>query len=562
MKNWTIRARVTLGFGVLITLTLALGLFAVFHFLSLKKGAGDVALNWYPSVEKLVEGQIKASEIQRSVLRMMMAETPEEAQQKESDIVKQVDQFATILVDYKKLVDPQETALYQATLDARDKYLAALAVIRTMSLGGQLKEAQHLSKDAMRTTYNAMLQALADEANFNKEHMRAVAKESNEEGTFAVQATVAGVATAFLLALGTGWFIIRDVNRQLNAIGSLLGQSSEQVGGAAEQVAGSSQILATGSSEQAASLEETSASLEEISSMTQKNAESADHAQTLAGETRQAAETGVLRTREMRGATEGIVGAVGEMADAIRGIKQSSDDVSKILKAIDEIAFQTNILALNAAVEAARAGEAGAGFAVVAEEVRALAQRSAEAAKETSRLIEASAAQSARGVEANERVAARVAEIGKKSAAVEQSLGEIVEKVRQVDTLVSSVAMASKEQNGGVQQITTAVQQIDRVTQANAAASEETASASEELNQQTTELRRSITMLLSLVGREAGEVEDRGHARGPEAGEVWHEEGARHRPLSRTTAGAIPLPPERTVTVSKVRSKTAFVGES
>ena len=540
-------------------MSVALGVFAIVHLISLKKGASEVALNWYPSVERLTAAQTKAGEIQRSALRLMMAETPEEAKQKEAEVVEETKALSSIIGDYKSLVtyEEGEGPLYDKVTAARDAYFAALVPIRTMATTGQEKDAVHLSKGEMRATYNAMLKALADEAEFNKAHMRQVAMLNNKEGTLAVNAVVVGLVLAVILALGTGWVIVRDVNGKLHEIGRKLGESSQQVTEASQQVARSSQLLAEGASEQASSVEETSASLEEISSMAQKNAENLDKAQALAGETRGAAETGAVRTHEMREATGAIEGAVAEMAAAITGIKQSSDDVAKILKAIDEIAFQTNILALNAAVEAARAGEAGAGFAIVAEEVRALAQRSAEAAKETSRLIEASAAQSARGVEANERVSLRVAEIGNKSQAVEQSLGAIVTKVREVDGLIASVAQASKEQSGGVQQIATAVHQIDKVTQNNAAASEETAGASEELNQQTVALRHSIELLLRLVDRDAAAgalVERSGEA----VSSFYPEASASSGPARPPS---IPLPsPDRVRSVRRVSKP--FVGES
>jgi methyl-accepting chemotaxis protein len=167
-------------------------------------------------------------------------------------------------------------------------------------------------------------------------------------------------------------------------------------------------------------------------------------------------------------------------------IKASAGNIAKILKSIDEIAFQTNILALNAAVEAARAGEAGAGFAVVAEEVRALAQRSATAAKETAEKIADSVRDSDRGVEISGRVVRHFA--------------EIVVKARQVDTLVAEIATASTEQTQGIGQVNDAVSQMDNVTQANAAGAEETASQAQELNAQAAELTAVIGRLLVLIG--------------------------------------------------------------
>jgi methyl-accepting chemotaxis protein len=174
------------------------------------------------------------------------------------------------------------------------------------------------------------------------------------------------------------------------------------------------------------------------------------------------------------------------MNRAMAAIKGSSDEISKIVKTIDEIAFQTNILALNAAVEAARAGEAGMGFAVVADEVRNLAQRSAQSAKETAAKIDDSVVRSEHGVRVSQKVA--------------QSLNEIVSSAREADALVAEIAQASREQEQGIGQLNTAVAQMDKVTQSNASTAEETASASEELNAQANMQKEAIRELLTLVG--------------------------------------------------------------
>ncbi len=238
------------------------------------------------------------------------------------------------------------------------------------------------------------------------------------------------------------------------------------------EMASNSQSLAEGASEQAASLEETSASLEEMSSMAKGSGESAQKATDLA---RQASAAGDRGAADMQA-----------MSVAMEAIKVSSDDIAKIIKTIDEIAFQTNILALNAAVEAARAGEAGLGFAVVADEVRNLAQRSAQAAKETAAKIEGAISRTGQGVEISRKVAT--------------TLNEIVTKARQVDELAAQVASASREQTQGITQINSAVGQMDKVTQSNAAGAEESAAAAEHLNAQAETMRQSVAELLMLVG--------------------------------------------------------------
>jgi hypothetical protein len=252
---------------------------------------------------------------------------------------------------------------------------------------------------------------------------------------------------------------------------AMLDQAAE-VTVATGQVSSSSQSLAEGASEQASSLEETSSSLEEMASMTKRNAENARKANELAKEARTAADKGV--------------GDMQTMFAAMDAIKVSSNDIAKIIKTIDEIAFQTNILALNAAVEAARAGEAGMGFAVVADEVRNLAQRSATAAKETADKIEGAITKTGQGVEISSKVSA--------------ALNDIVTKVRQMDELVTEVANASREQTEGITQVNVAVGQMDKVTQSNAATAEESAAAAEELNSQAEVMKQSVAELLQLVG--------------------------------------------------------------
>lgn len=264
------------------------------------------------------------------------------------------------------------------------------------------------------------------------------------------------------------------VQRTLGRLAESLSSSVKKLDAAAGQVATASHSLAEGASAQAASLEQTSASLEEMTSMTRRNAENAQAAKDLAGQTRSAADAGSSDMEQMDG--------------AMKDIKSASDNIAKILKSIDEIAFQTNILALNAAVEAARAGEAGAGFAVVADEVRSLAQRSAQAARETADKIEDSIKKSGRGVEISGRVAL--------------SLREIVGKVRQMDELATQIAAASTEQSQGIGQINSAVTQMDKVTQANAAGAEQTAGAARDLNAQAAMQKSTVTELSILVGGE------------------------------------------------------------
>jgi methyl-accepting chemotaxis protein len=239
---------------------------------------------------------------------------------------------------------------------------------------------------------------------------------------------------------------------------------AEQVASASVQVSTGGQSLSQGASEQASSLEEVSSNLQEMSSMTKQNAINAKEAKGVADQARSSADKGVE--------------SMNLMSSAINKIKTSSDSTAKIVKTIDEIAFQTNLLALNAAVEAARAGDAGKGFAVVAEEVRNLAMRSAEAAKNTANLIEEAVKNSENGVAIN--------------AEVLKNFHEITERTSKVSQVVAEIAAASDQQDQGIGEVNKAVEQLNQVTQQNAANAEESASAAEEMSSQSEEMRSMV----------------------------------------------------------------------
>ncbi|WP_051689764.1 methyl-accepting chemotaxis protein [Pelobacter seleniigenes] len=240
--------------------------------------------------------------------------------------------------------------------------------------------------------------------------------------------------------------------------------AGEQIASGAGQVADSSQSLSQGATESASSLEEVSASMNQLTEQVRVNSENASAANQLASESKLAAEQGNRQMAEM-------VGAMDE-------INSAGQNISKIIKVIDEIAFQTNLLALNAAVEAARAGQHGKGFAVVAEEVRNLAARSAKAAEETAELIEGSVALTARGSQTARQTA--------------EALKNIMQGTTKVSDILEEIALASNEQAQGISQVTTGLTQIDQVTQQNTASAEESAAAAEELASQAQQLHTML----------------------------------------------------------------------
>ncbi len=291
-----------------------------------------------------------------------------------------------------------------------------------------------------------------------------------------------GVLRALLWSLPAGGLIllismgiVLRINRRLQHTTVAMAGSSAQLTDMSQQVSRTGIELSEGASEQAATLEETSASLEELSVVTRANADAASGAKNISQEARELTAVGLAQMDRMQHAMEDI--------------KIASDRVSKIIRTIDEIAFQTNILALNAAAEAARAGEAGLGFAVVADEVRNLARRSTEAARETAGIIEDSRTKAREG--------------GAICGDVQRQLNGISDKILLLDDTVRKISQASIEQSQGIEMINSAVNQLSEVTQGNAANAESSANASVSLQQQARELHTLVSALRSMVSGQA-----------------------------------------------------------
>jgi methyl-accepting chemotaxis protein/methyl-accepting chemotaxis protein-1 (serine sensor receptor) len=457
-SQMTIGKKLIFCFAAMLTAALGLG-YSSWHSAGLLGGLLDTAIGKAARIQEL-GGRLDKTlsdmgSIERGTALRVSVDDPDSVEENRRAFAAKLAQADN---DVKEI---RATVVFEAGRQQLDAVTATLAVWQSADrelfgvkrTGNDMKFITTFIGTTIIPVQTAAQQAVDQFLQLSNDLNRVAAKEAADGASRTRAITLVLLAVCLVLG-GAVIFLVLGANRVLHRIAGEMGDGADQVASAATEVSSASQSLAEGASEQAASLEETSSSSEEINSMTRKNAENTKVAAEVTGQVEQR----VIAANQ----------ALSEMWDSMKEIKTSSEKVSQIIKVIDEIAFQTNILALNAAVEAARAGEAGMGFAVVADEVRNLAQRSAQAAKDTATLIEESMAKSRDGMAKLDEVV--------------EAIASITESASKVKTLVDEVNLGSQEQARGIGQIAKAIVQMEQVTQKNAANAEESASASEELS--------------------------------------------------------------------------------
>lgn len=506
INNIKISARLLGGFFIIAIIAAFIGIFGIINIIKIDQLDTELYTKMTEPFEPLINIINDYQEMRVNVRETLIASDKKTIQEyrtkfeeASTDFDKELDIFRETILTAKGVT------LVQDLQDSKDAYVKLSMEAMDLILEGKKEEAL-----AMLTGDGTTIaRDLSSSVNSIIEAKIRLAKEASETNSAtaskSIKITTILVITGLILAIMLGVIISRSISKpvkklltvadeiadgnldvaisikskdeignlanafqkmtdNLNDVMKNINIAAEQVATGARQVSDSSMALSQGATEQASSIEELTASIEEISSQTKQNAKHADEANQLSLSAKEDATKGNLQMKEMQNAMEEI--------------NEASSNISKIIKVIDEIAFQTNILALNAAVEAARAGQHGKGFAVVAEEVRNLAARSADAAKETTVMIEGSI----KKVEVGTNIANETAE----------ALNKIVEGVDKATHIVGSIAVASNEQAQGIEQINQGIMQVSTVVQTNSVTSEESAAASEELSSQSELLKAQV----------------------------------------------------------------------
>jgi methyl-accepting chemotaxis protein len=510
MKNWKLGMRMVVGFGIVILVTVFLGIFSYIRVSTIETKSKDVVDNEVPSLLIMGEVQANAQKIYGVQLLHVLSSDQAEMASLERELRTLRQRNAELLDHYQKdlISNDTEAALIKKLMDARAEWTKGSEEVLVVSSKGTPEgNAQALKMMyALRAVNERYLELIQEDIKFNKdlgdEEIKAMEKSVVSAHVGILICLFLAIITASLIAFYITIGITRpiglvvgmlekvaegdltvslkvDTKDEIGQMATALNQTIEKLattlqevaesatdaGTSSQQLAAASESIASGAQEQASSLEETSASLEEITAAVRQSADNAQQASQLASSSRESAEKG----------QQVVSNAITAMAE----INTASAKISDIISTIDEIAFQTNLLAVNAAVEAARAGDEGRGFAVVATEVRSLAQRSAVAAKEIKVLIQ----DSLRKVEAGSALVNRSGE----------TLLGIVGSVKRVTDIVGEIAAASGEQSAGIEQVNTAITQMDQVTQSNSAQTEELSGTAQALAEQAAHLMELIS---------------------------------------------------------------------
>jgi len=477
MSNWTIRQRINLGFASITLIALAFGLFSIVRFNWIKADATHIVQQSLPAMDRAgnLAEQFQALGDQSSVLFMKEIMSPNDDLRAgfSAQIQANLLNVENLARDYSSHVqDPDEKKLFTGFRAALDAYKEVFDQGIQLCNAGKSQEAMELKESQLEPALEQLMQSVHQIEGVNKAKGEAAGQRIQAAVDDAQKGVWAGVICLLLAAGAVSLVIILTTTNILNLVAISLNTAADKMKQTGAKVAASSQSVAQNASEQAASIQQVSASLEQMIVFSKTNAHQAKLATDIAQQTHATAASG---TKTMA-----------ELDTAVQEINSASGDIAKILKTIDEIAFQTNILALNAAVEAARAGEAGMGFAVVADEVRNLALRSAQAAKETAGRIEATITKAAKGAELSRRL--------------KDHFSEILSQAGEMDKIDQRLAGISKEQADGIAQINMGVSQLDKVTQSNATNAAESATVAEALNGQAQMLKQTVAELMHLVG--------------------------------------------------------------
>lgn len=471
--HMTIGKRFAVTAAAVLVLMAVQGIWALSVIRSLSKSVDVIVTDPLPGVQRASSVATALQTLRGNAWKHMTAADPALKAKTERESTAAAAEIASAMTEYERTIaTEQDRALYSKIMPLIQRYEQVLeSEVYPASRDMKMEQARDAYLRDADPNHRQALAAVNELIALNRKNGDTDSADAQSRAGSGQSSILIILSFAFAIGSAIAYMMVKSINRTLTGAVTELAQGADQIANAAQQVSSASQSLAQGSSEQAASLEETSSSGEEMNSMAQQNARNCTEAAGLVRES----QTAFQRTEQ----------ALRQMTVAMAEINTSSDKIAKIIRVIDEIAFQTNILALNAAVEAARAGEAGMGFAVVADEVRNLAQRCAQAAKDTAGLIEESIGR------ANE---------GKvRTDVVTTEIQGLIGQSARVKSLVDSVNSAGAEQARGIEQVSKAIVQMSQVTQQTAATAQESAAAAEELSAQSESMQAVVAQLRALV---------------------------------------------------------------